>query len=132
MFHLKLLSIFSYNVFTDNYKHGLWIGYSVDDVISNNVFTDNGANQYNTYWSLYIGSSDGFSITGNTISSTSTTPVNYQEQHNKGIRVDLSDNDGTALVENNNISNMYQAMEISGYSSGNPVTVKNNIIDSNW
>ena len=80
-------NLISNNVFTNNGYEGLEISYSVDDVISNNVFTDNGED--NAFWALRIHYSDGFTITGNTVSSTSTAQLSGGEQsHDYGIYVE--------------------------------------------
>jgi len=122
-------NLISNNVFTNNGYEGLEISYSVDDVISNNVFTDNGED--NAFWALRIHYSDGFTITGNTVSSTSTAQLSGGEQsHDYGIYVE-DGGGGDATIENNNISNMYSGMEIRG-SGSNHAIIKNNIIDSNW
>ena len=86
----------SNNTFTNNGGHAIVIDYAVGDVISNNVFTDNGIRPYNgDLFVIHFHQSSSFSITGNTISTTSGPAEN-------GIRAHLNSQDDASIIENNN------------------------------
>jgi len=124
-------SIISNNVFTNNGYHGVVIDYANNDIISNNVFTSNGI-AYNGP-QIQLHQSSSYSITGNTITTTTYDRPSGQNLATSGIRAHMNENNGVAsVIENNNISNVNTGIEASSTSVENMLEIKNNILDRNY